>query len=84
MARIGGDEFAVIVPGACADDEMIAERARVALTRTLDTDHGTIVVGGSVGVSSFRPGGDLGLLLHEADCQMYDEKAHHKNGANTR
>ena len=81
VARIGGDEFAVIVPGAWADLATIANRTRVALARTFETDDGIFTVGGSVGVSSFRPGGDLELLLHEADCQMYDEKSRHRNAS---
>ncbi|BBZ39867.1 GGDEF-domain containing protein [Mycobacterium conspicuum] len=77
LARIGGDEFAVLIPGGVEAPEIFADKLRVAL-RSPFSVHGTSLrVRASMGLVS--PGGD-GLaptsddLLRQADISMYTGK----------
>jgi diguanylate cyclase (GGDEF)-like protein len=71
LARIGGDEFAVFVPG-WADVDKVVERLRTAPGR----------VRLSIGTAVFDPDEPKGLyeLLGLADSAMYDDKRAHKAG----
>ena len=82
-ARIGGDEFAVIMPATNKDGAFIvAERLQEAL-------HGTLVVNEdgvqvdlrvSLGVSGYPWAGDnVDAIVQHADTQMYAAKALHKH-----
>ncbi|OBH88965.1 diguanylate phosphodiesterase [Mycobacterium sp. E2989] len=77
LARIGGDEFAILITGVMQAPELVADQLRVAL-RSPFSVHGTSVrVRASMGLVS--PGGD-GLpptsddLLRQADTSMYTGK----------
>jgi diguanylate cyclase (GGDEF)-like protein/PAS domain S-box-containing protein len=79
VARIGGDEFAVILsPGAGADDaERIAERLRIALEEPFDVQDLTLRVGASVGIAVYpEHANDADTLLQRADVAMYSAKKH--------
>ena len=65
VARIGGDEFVVLCPGADGDD---AEQVRRRLTAALAVQP---AVAGSVGVVASVPGEDADALLARADDAMY-------------
>lgn len=65
LARTGGDEFVVIMPGTTpAEAAVVLERLR-----------GAHPVAWSAGVSSWRPGEPLEDCLERADRRLYAEKA---------
>lgn len=70
--RIGGDEFAVILPGAAAAD------ARVVLSDALsDRDGGPLARLGvtlSIGIEERRAGESARALLRRSDAAMYEAK----------
>ena len=65
MARVGGDEFAVIQPlaGHPSDAAVLAERIVTELAEPYDVDGQMITVGGSVGVALFPADGTTTLAL---------------------
>jgi diguanylate cyclase (GGDEF)-like protein len=85
-ARWGGEEFALILPGADAvGGAHLAERARAALAdRTILTQEGVPVrVTASFGVASFPEHGDGDDLLRAADSALYEAKKRGKNRVET-
>jgi diguanylate cyclase (GGDEF)-like protein/PAS domain S-box-containing protein len=79
VARIGGDEFAVILaPGSGAEDGgRIADRLRVALEEPFDVQGLTLRVGASVGIAVYPEHADgADALLKRADVAMYSAKKH--------
>lgn len=78
LARVGGEEFCVILPGIeLANGILAAERLRVAIEKTpFDTDEGAIPVSVSLGVAQFDPVAhpSLGDLVAEADAHLYEAK----------
>lgn len=69
LARIGGDEFALIVPGLSHQDtDTYAQRLRSVVP------HGISV---SIGMASWDGKESAGTLLHRADQTMYREKLSH-------
>jgi len=74
VARIGGDEFAVLLPGAHS------EKAKEAILRLRGSisDHNSRAQGPklnmSVGAASGYQGADLRKVLEEADMNMYGDK----------
>jgi diguanylate cyclase (GGDEF)-like protein len=75
LARIGGEEFAVLLHGATADAAgAVAERLRAAV----DADpacRATV----SVGVAARAPGEPLDRVLHRADAALYAAKTAGRN-----
>lgn len=80
-ARWGGEEFALVLPGASGDDAVrIVERLRQAVAST------SIVAAGqslrctvSIGMAEQRPGDSFDDLLRRADEAMYRAKTSGKN-----
>ncbi len=74
--RIGGDEFALLLPGCGLDDAAII--ANHLLAATLGGHHGRIgTFSVTIGISSFpEPSSDRQQLLHHADAAMYSGKRH--------
>ncbi len=77
-ARIGGDEFAVLLPGSGIDAvEDVCRKIKNAVTRYNHEKPGlpmSLSIGFAVGGD---PIGDLKLLYKEADSNMNREKLHH-------
>ncbi len=73
IARMGGDEFAVILPNVIETEaQMVAERILGALS---DRDAFRLQLGASVGIAWQRPaGGDALTLVRRADEAMYRAK----------
>jgi diguanylate cyclase (GGDEF)-like protein len=80
VARMGGDEFAVLLPDV-RDAEHALEVARKVLgglRRSFEIDGLTLEVGGSIGIACFPDHGEDGeTLLQRADIAMYAAKADH-------
>jgi len=79
VARMGGDEFLVLVPtDGKADDEWlraVALRLQAAISRPVTIDGEWVVVGTSVGIARFPADGDESeVLLRKADEAMYRAK----------
>jgi diguanylate cyclase (GGDEF)-like protein len=82
VARIGGDEFAVLVRTFASDAELaeIARRLIACVVRT-DEQSGIGVVRASIGIASFpEPVDDYRRLVAAADDAMYQVKRSGKNG----
>ncbi len=77
VARIGGDEFLVILPGLTATREAasVARKLIQSLSRRFEIDGQTIYTGASVGIAMFPDNGTVGAeLLKMADTAMYRAK----------
>lgn len=82
VARIGGDEFIVLLPTIeqKRDAAVVAEKMLHALNQPFDVAEHTIDISGSIGVAVYpEQGEDEKLLLINADIAMYHAK---KNGRN--
>ena len=80
FARIGGDEFAVLMPGTDPEAGLAAAAKLVEAVHAngrVNTDAGRIAVTASVGVTAWDAAVavDAEQLLAEADIAMYDAKA---------
>ena len=78
VARIGGDEFAVLLPRTEVKTAgAIGERLRLSLAAvTVDTGRGTIQVGASFGVAELRDGAqDWRSLMKDCDRALYTVKS---------
>jgi diguanylate cyclase (GGDEF)-like protein/PAS domain S-box-containing protein len=76
LARIGGDEFTVVVEGAKerGDVAVIAEKLLAALRDPLDIAGHAIVVSASIGIALCRASDDPQALMKRADQALYEAK----------
>ena len=77
VARIGGDEFAILVEdcSSLADVETLAQRVIAVTSGPVALAEGIYRVGVSVGIAGSRGGiGDTEALLRDADVAMYRAK----------
>jgi diguanylate cyclase (GGDEF)-like protein len=81
VARIGGDEFAVVVLGGTDVARAVGERALTSLALPVPLDGGVLTVRGSIGVAGSAGVTDCtaDALLRNADLAMYLAKAQGKN-----
>ena len=81
VARIGGDEFAVVVTGGADVARAVGERALISLALPVPLDGGAVTVRGSIGVATSGGVADCtpDALLRNADLAMYLAKAQGKN-----
>ena len=76
--RIGGEEFAVLLPGTTADTlREIAEKLRVAVEREIHCGERAITI--SIGATLHRPGESPADWLARADAAMYRAKRSGRN-----
>ena len=81
-ARIGGEEFAVLLPDAGLDTaQAVAERLRAALDRSLQVAPSTVGVAYtvSIGVAMLEEGEGFTSLMARADQALYAAKAGGRN-----
>ena len=81
-ARIGGDEFVVLLPIIEAEQDagMVGEKIRNALVQPFELAGHTLHISSSIGVAVYpEHGADEKLLVKSADIAMYHAK---KNGRN--
>ncbi|HEV8658791.1 MAG TPA: EAL domain-containing protein [Thermoanaerobaculia bacterium] len=77
VARIGGDEFTVVMPGLRNNDDVVkvATKIQDVFHRSLFIGGRDIVVSASIGISVYpEDGGDAETLLKNADAAMYRAK----------
>lgn len=81
VARLGGEEFVVLLPGSNGDGAyMVAERLRGGLAAARFTFlPGSERVTASFGVAEHRPGETFHALLERADRRLYRAKAAGRN-----
>ncbi|MGY1745795.1 diguanylate cyclase domain-containing protein [Blastococcus sp. SYSU D00695] len=87
VARLSGDEFAVLLPGLARAEDAAALAARVAgsFAPAFRLDGREVPVGTSVGTAvQHGPGGSVAALLSEADAAMYEDKGRRRLGAPAR
>ena len=76
LARVGGDEFVVLMPGvtARADADAMSHRVRTAIELPFQVLGAEITIGASVGVHLATPSDDPDQALRAADHAMYAVK----------
>ena len=77
LARIGGDEFVVLLPriGAAPDARRVAEEILAELNRPFVSEGRTLEISGSIGVAVYPDSGaSADELMRSADGAMYDAK----------
>jgi diguanylate cyclase (GGDEF)-like protein len=77
LARVGGDEFVAVLPGAVSEPEiqLIARRMISAMQLPFEIQAHTLYVGTSIGAAIFPEHGDSEVkLLAHADTAMYRAK----------
>jgi diguanylate cyclase (GGDEF)-like protein len=83
-ARVGGEEFAVLLPDASADmAALVAQRLRRALEPPLAVadPQGEVSYTVSIGIARLEAGESIGDLLMRADRALYEAKASGRNAA---
>ena len=85
VARMGGDEFLVMLPIGAKDDQdwllAAAQRVQTEISRPVQIDGHWVVVGASIGVACFPDDGDASeTLLRKADEAMYRAKSGESHG----
>ncbi len=72
LARIGGDEFALLIDGRQAEAEVLAERLLAALEHPLEVDSVGLHICASIGIACFPEHGRTSPeLIRHADVAMY-------------
>jgi diguanylate cyclase (GGDEF)-like protein/PAS domain S-box-containing protein len=83
LARMGGDEFTVILPGVGepAVVKLIVERMLQRLSEPFRLPGGEVNISGSIGIVFYPKGGkDAAILMKHADRAMYQAKEKGRNG----
>ncbi len=78
VARVGGDEFVILLPGICDVNVLgqIARRIIADLTKPIAFEGQMCQISGSIGmtVSTFYPAADADRMLCDADSALYASK----------
>lgn len=83
VARIGGDEFVVLLPqlDSPSEAEWVAQKIRHALSEPFELAAATVQIGTSIGIARFPEDGDTeDQLLQIADVRMYQQKQAERGG----
>jgi diguanylate cyclase (GGDEF)-like protein len=81
VARIGGDEFAVLLPDAGSGRvDVLAQRILDSLASPVSVDGQRLLVHASIGGAIAGIGDDLAALLRNADIALYEAKDRGKSG----
>lgn len=83
VARIGGDEFCVVLQGVSTVDDVcrVSQKISETLMKPLTVDSMILQLGGSVGIAIYpEDGTDVDTLLHRADEAMYRVKQNGTRG----
>jgi diguanylate cyclase (GGDEF)-like protein/PAS domain S-box-containing protein len=83
VARIGGDEFLILLQNLKAEEEAsdVAQKVVRSVNQPIDIDSNTMKVGASVGISVYPFNGDnFETLLKVSDTAMYSAKKVGKHG----
>ncbi len=80
-ARIGGDEFLVVLTGTHGLEEAVAvaEKIREAASEAVIVDHAQVSATLSIGVTLVHPGESIGDIIAHADSAMYTAKRAGRN-----
>jgi diguanylate cyclase (GGDEF)-like protein/PAS domain S-box-containing protein len=83
VARMGGDEFIVLLPDlhSVADVDEICDKLLASVAQPIRVGSHDIVVTASVGISAFPDCEDIDALFKNADLAMYTVKARGRNGS---
>jgi diguanylate cyclase (GGDEF)-like protein len=82
VGRLGGEEFAAILPGNAAEATIAAERLRKAFQAAgIEISSHQIGATVSIGVASAIPPADINALLVRADKALYRAKGNGRNRA---
>jgi diguanylate cyclase (GGDEF)-like protein len=76
VARVGGDEFLVLIPNA-GDQEQLAQRARKiieSMAQPFELEDRQVAVGCSIGIACYPENGQHAKLIARADAAMYAAK----------
>lgn len=82
LARIGGDEFTVLLPGLRSRDNVVcvARKLIEIMDRPFMIEGHTMFVSASIGVALYPDdGSDIETLMRHADIALYHVKSHGKN-----
>jgi diguanylate cyclase (GGDEF)-like protein len=77
IARVGGDEFVILMPDARPSPEMtvVAQKLLAAVARPFQLGEQTLPITGSIGIATYPEDGvDSETLLRNADAAMYRAK----------
>ncbi len=82
ISRVGGDEFTILAADITSTNHIstLAERVIQALFEPMDIDGQQLFITASIGISVFpEDGGDIDILLKNADTAMYEAKEKGRN-----
>jgi len=78
VARMGGDEFLVLIPAGETDVDALASRIEERVVEPYALSCGTWSVGASTGSTRFEDGDSFSATLHKADKAMFRAKARNR------
>jgi diguanylate cyclase (GGDEF)-like protein len=79
VARIGGDEFAILMPG-CSEQDCNATIRRLADTLHRERVDG-VPIGAAIGGATCTSAGSIRQTVRRADARMYQAKRHSRGAA---